>query len=84
MNDTFNYQGFIEGDGIFQGIADVIVCDGFSGNVALKAGEGVARHIYQKLSELPAENSRGLLILHHQFSRRYSMVLTCWVLMALC
>ena len=45
---------FIEGDGIFQGRADVIVCDGFSGNVALKAGEGVARYIYQKLSKLSA------------------------------
>jgi len=47
---AINYQGFVEGDGIFCGQADVIVCDGFSGNVALKAGEGVARHINQKLS----------------------------------
>jgi len=54
LDDSLNYQGFIEGDGIFQGRADVIVCDGFSGNVALKAGEGVARYIYQKLSKLSA------------------------------
>jgi glycerol-3-phosphate acyltransferase PlsX len=54
LDDSLNYQGFIEGDGIFQGRADVIVCDGFSGNVALKAGEGVARFIYQKLSKLSA------------------------------
>lgn len=53
-DDSLNYQGFIEGDGIFQGRADVIVCEGFSGNVALKAGEGVARYIYQKLSKLSA------------------------------
>ena len=45
-----NYQGFVEGDGILKGVADVIVCDGFSGNVALKACEGVARYIYQKLA----------------------------------
>ena len=53
---SLNYQGFIEGDGIFQGISDVIVCDGFSGNVALKAGEGVARHIYHKLSALSSSS----------------------------
>ena len=39
------YGGFIEADEIFNGAADVIVCDGFSGNVALKSSEGVARFI---------------------------------------
>lgn len=38
-----NYIGYIEGDGIFKGHADVVVCDGFVGNVALKASEGVAK-----------------------------------------
>ena len=38
-----NYVGFIEADGIFQGEADVVACDGFAGNVALKACEGTAR-----------------------------------------
>ena len=47
---SINYQGFVEGDGIFCDEADVIVCDGFSGNVALKAGEGVAKHINKQLS----------------------------------
>ena len=37
-----NYQGFIEGDGFYRGEVDVLVCDGFVGNVALKASEGVA------------------------------------------
>jgi glycerol-3-phosphate acyltransferase PlsX len=40
-----NYTGFIEGDAIFQGEADVIVCDGFVGNVTLKTSEGVANMI---------------------------------------
>ena len=40
-----HYIGFVEGDGIYQGTADVIVCDGFVGNVALKSSEGVARMI---------------------------------------
>ena len=37
-----NYRGFAEGNDIFVGAFDVIVCDGFVGNVALKASEGVA------------------------------------------
>jgi len=37
-----NYVGFVEGDDIFMGDADVVVCDGFIGNVALKSSEGVA------------------------------------------
>lgn len=40
-----NYVGFIEGDVIHEHRADVIVCDGFSGNVALKTMEGTARLI---------------------------------------
>jgi len=40
-----NYVGFIEGDDIYAGTVDVVVCDGFVGNVALKTSEGVARMI---------------------------------------
>jgi glycerol-3-phosphate acyltransferase PlsX len=40
-----NFVGYVEGDGIFKGLADVIVCDGFVGNVALKTSEGVAHMI---------------------------------------
>ena len=40
-----HYVGFVEGDDIFTGNADVIVCDGFVGNVALKSSEGVAKMI---------------------------------------
>ncbi len=47
-NDAINYIGFIEGSDIFSNKADVIVCDGFVGNVALKTCEGVARLVYQK------------------------------------
>ncbi|WP_442489677.1 phosphate acyltransferase PlsX [Halomonas litopenaei] len=38
-----DYLGFIEGDGVFAGQADVVVCDGFVGNVLLKASEGLAK-----------------------------------------
>lgn len=37
-----NYTGFIEGDDIYAGTVDVVVCDGFVGNVALKTSEGLA------------------------------------------
>jgi len=40
---TLNYIGFVEGDDIYKGNVDVIVCDGFEGNIALKASEGVAK-----------------------------------------
>ncbi|MCI0749497.1 MAG: phosphate acyltransferase PlsX [Nevskiales bacterium] len=46
-----NYIGFIEGDGIFFDPVDVVVCDGFVGNVALKTGEGVARLIRRFMRE---------------------------------
>ena len=38
-----NFIGNVEGDGIYKGAADVVVCDGFVGNVALKASEGLAQ-----------------------------------------
>lgn len=42
-SDRLNYIGYVEGDSIFEGKADVVVCDGFVGNVALKSIEGVAK-----------------------------------------
>jgi glycerol-3-phosphate acyltransferase PlsX len=44
-----NFIGFVEGDGIGKGAADVIVTEGFSGNIALKAAEGTARQISEYL-----------------------------------
>jgi len=44
-NSNLNYIGYVEGDGIYLGHADVIVCDGFVGNVMLKTSEGVAKMI---------------------------------------
>lgn len=38
-----NFVGNVEGDGLYKGDAEVIVCDGFVGNVALKASEGLAQ-----------------------------------------
>ncbi len=65
LNDSnINYIGFVEGNGMFSGDYDVIVTDGFTGNVALKSIEGVAgmikhfiksefkKNIYNKFSAL--------------------------------
>ncbi len=48
---ALNYHGYVEGDEIYLGKVDVIVCDGFVGNVALKASEGLARMISQFMKE---------------------------------
>ena len=50
-NSGLNFVGNVEGDGIYKGDADVIVCDGFVGNVALKSAEGVASFISGVLKE---------------------------------
>jgi glycerol-3-phosphate acyltransferase PlsX len=44
-----NYLGFVEGNNIFDGSVDVVVTDGFTGNVALKSMEGLAKLIAEQL-----------------------------------
>ena len=44
-NSDLNFHGNVEGDDINKGTVDVVVCDGFTGNVALKTTEGVAKMI---------------------------------------
>lgn len=46
-----NTLGFVEGDGIYSGIVDVVVCDGFTGNAVLKACEGAAALMRSSLRE---------------------------------
>jgi phosphate acyltransferase len=62
---SIHYAGYIEGDAIYQGEADVVVCDGFVGNVALKTTEGVAVFISQLIKQAFMRNiitkSIGLL-----------------------
>lgn len=41
-NGDLNFQGNVEGNDIFKGVVDLVVCDGFVGNVALKSSEGLA------------------------------------------
>ena len=53
-----NFIGNVEGDGVYKGEAEVVVCDGFVGNVALKASEGLAQMMATFLRQ---EFSRNLL-----------------------
>ena len=46
-----NFIGNIEGDGIYKGEADVVVCDGFVGNVMLKASEGIVQMVRSYIRE---------------------------------
>ncbi len=49
--DHINYIGYIEGNDIFSAKADVIVCDGFAGNIALKTMEGTAKIVADMLKD---------------------------------
>lgn len=82
-NSNLNYVGFVEGDGIFKGGIDVVVSDGFVGNVAIKTMEGLAglfgaflreefdRNPLRKIQGLGAQSA--LLALRRRLdSRRYN------------
>jgi len=62
-----NFYGFVEGDDIYKGTTDVVVCDGFVGNVALKTSEGLAQMLATYLREEFGRNAfsrlAGLLAL---------------------
>jgi len=62
-----NFYGNVEGDDIFKGTVDVVVCDGFVGNAVLKASEGVAKMIVaflrQEFSRNPLRKLSALFAL---------------------
>lgn len=50
-NGSLAYHGFVEGNDILEGTTDVVVTDGFTGNVALKTAEGASRLIYGTIKQ---------------------------------
>jgi glycerol-3-phosphate acyltransferase PlsX len=56
-----DYRGFVEGDDISKGTVDVVVTDGFSGNIALKTAEGVARFFRALLKDAMTSDARAKL-----------------------
>lgn len=57
-----NYIGYVEGDDFYAGEVDLIVCDGFVGNVALKASEGLAKLMQSQLRATFMQSWRNRLI----------------------
>ena len=57
VDAPINYIGYVEGDDIYNGNVDVVVCDGFVGNVSLKTSEGVAKMISHFMKQ---EFNKGL------------------------
>jgi glycerol-3-phosphate acyltransferase PlsX len=64
-----NFTGFVEGDGIAEGFADVVVTDGFTGNVALKTAEGTSKICMSYMKE--AFNSSPIAKLGGFLARPY-------------
>ncbi len=52
---SLNFVGNVEGDGLFRSACDVVVCDGFAGNVMLKVSEGVAEYVLRSVVGLMKE-----------------------------
>jgi len=61
-NADLNYIGYVEGDDIYTGDVDVVVTDGFIGNVSLKSSEGVAKMIAGKMREAFKKNFLTYLV----------------------
>ena len=60
-NNSFNFKGFIEGNELMNGEVNVIVSDGFTGNVALKTAEGTANFITGELKKALSGSILGKL-----------------------
>ena len=71
-----NFYGYVEGDDIYKGTTDVVVCDGFVGNVALKTSEGLtqmlATYLREEFGRNPLTQLAGLIALPviNTFKRR--------------
>jgi phosphate acyltransferase len=71
-----NFHGYVEGDDIYKGTTDVVVCDGFVGNVALKTSEGLAQmlatYLREEFGRNPLTRLAGLVALPviNAFKRR--------------
>lgn len=62
QDEELNYVGFVEGSDLFGDKADVVVCDGFVGNVALKTVEGLARYFIAEVKSVFGNDWLGRLV----------------------
>jgi glycerol-3-phosphate acyltransferase PlsX len=68
---NLDYRGFVEGDDIGKGTVDVVVTEGFAGNIALKTAEGTANQIAEYLREALGRDFMskiGYFLAHHAFA----------------
>lgn len=79
---AMEFVGNLEGHDVFEGAADVLITDGFTGNVLLKTCEGVSRFILDQLSYLVSKDQRHAILsqLHETFDNEaYSGAIVCGV-----
>lgn len=71
--DGIDYAGFVEADEIYQGELDIVVCDGFHGNVALKTSEGLLVHISEQFDLMLKSSLPGkvLSVFTHPIIERF-------------
>lgn len=62
QHSCLNYVGYIEGDKVFNGDVDLVVCDGFTGNTVLKTSEGLARYLSGQIQGLFHQNGYSRLV----------------------
>lgn len=62
VQPDLNFVGFVEGGDIFRDVADVVVCDGFTGNVLLKASEGAAALLQSSLKNALHQSAGARLV----------------------
>jgi glycerol-3-phosphate acyltransferase PlsX len=62
QSESLNYIGYVEGSDLFRDVADVVVCDGFVGNIALKTGEGVAGLLIELLEQAFSKGLYGRIV----------------------
>lgn len=61
-DERVNYVGYVEGSDIFSDKVDVVVCDGFVGNIVLKTSEGMARFLIGQFQEVAQQGWRGKIL----------------------
>jgi len=76
-NSPLNFVGNVEGGQIFSGLAQIVVCDGFIGNVALKLSEGLGASVSSRLEKGMRSSMTGklLALLGHNFFKEFQKTL---------
>ncbi|QDU32887.1 Phosphate acyltransferase [Poriferisphaera corsica] len=69
-DSSINYVGYCEGRSLFKGMADVVVCEGFTGNVVLKLSEGLSKGLFEIIAHEILEEDPGLAMQFEPVAKR--------------